>query len=133
MNEKKGVEDMGWEAWTANGATQNASEMAEATQIAKQVQRCEKGETNGVARLARWCDGGAGAGVVPKNKGFCDKNRHKVPAKREQEWHHAKRVDRERKGRECGGLIVGVCKDGGQSHQAMQEKRDQEKREDAKG
>ena len=75
--------------WTANGATQNASEMTEATQIAKQVQRCEKGgrpmelrdcEMDGeIARLARWCDGGAGACVVPKNKGFCDKNRHKVP------------------------------------------------------
>ena len=63
-------------AWTANGATQNASEMTEATQKAKQVQRCEKGgrpmelrdcEMDGeIARLARWCDGGAGACVVPK-------------------------------------------------------------------
>ena len=60
----------------ASGATQNASEMAEATQIAKQVQRCEKGgrpmelrdcEMDGeIARLARWCEGGAGACVVPK-------------------------------------------------------------------
>ena len=43
-----------------------------------------------IARLARWCDGGAGACVVPKNKGFRDKNRHKVP-QREQEWHHVQR------------------------------------------
>ena len=45
-----------------SGATQNASEMAEATQIAKQVQRCEKGETDGVARLRdgwRDCEVGA--------------------------------------------------------------------------
>ena len=81
-----------------------------------------------IARLARWCDGGAGACVVPKNKGFRDKNRHKVP-QREQEWHHAKRVDRERKGRECGGLIVGDCKDGGQSHQAMRKRREMKRRE----
>ncbi len=56
--------------------TQNASEMAEATQIAKQVHGCEKGETHWsceiarrndeIARLAWWCDGGAGACVVPK-------------------------------------------------------------------
>ena len=70
----------------AHGATQNASEMAEATQM--QVHRCEKGEgvtrnakgkegagggemDGEIARLARWCDGGAGACVVPKNaKGF---------------------------------------------------------------
>ena len=59
---KKGVEDMGWETWTANGATQNASEMAEATQIAKQVHRCEKGGTDGVARFRdgwRDCEVGA--------------------------------------------------------------------------
>ena len=46
------VEDM-----DGSGATQNASEMAEATQIAKQVHRCEKGETDGVARLRGWRDG----------------------------------------------------------------------------
>ena len=63
-----------------------------------------------------------------KCKGFRDKNRHKVP-QREQEWHHAKRVDRERKGRECGGLIVGDCKDGGQSHQAMRKRRGIKRRE----
>ena len=60
----------------ASGGTQNASEMAEATQIAKQVQRCKKArlmelrdcELDGeIARLARWRDGGTGACVVPKN------------------------------------------------------------------
>ena len=66
----------------AHGGTQNASEMEEATQM--QVHRCEKGEgvtrnakgkegagggemDGEIARLARWCDGGAGACVVPKN------------------------------------------------------------------
>eukprot|EP01045_Picozoa_sp_COSAG04_P038192 COSAG04_NODE_10118_length_802_cov_2229.132290_1_plen_89_part_00 len=73
-----------------SGATQNGSEMAEATQIAKQVHRCEKGgrpmelrdgEMDGeIARLAwmvrRWRWGVCGA---ENCKGFCDKNRHKVP------------------------------------------------------
>ena len=29
----------------------------------------------------------------------------------------------------CGGLIVGVCKDGGQSHQAMRKRREMKRRE----
>ena len=52
-----------------------------------------------IARLARWCDGGAGACVVPKNaKGFATRIGTKCEI--EEEWRDAKRVDRERKGRE---------------------------------
>ena len=61
-NEKSGGGRLGWNIWKANGVTQNASEMAEVREIAKQVQRSKKarawdakgGGQRRSCEIARW-------------------------------------------------------------------------------